>query len=199
MSMRGPWAMLALMSAIAFAVSCGDDDTCRPQPSPPYSVSGHVRDVGGHGISAVRVNQGCDITGGTDTDTSGYWVVSDISADSCTFTPEMDGCTFTPSSWTVSGNAQNVDFTALCGPPYSVSGYVRDAEGHGIPGVRVMKGCDQEGWTETDADGYWIVNGISSEVCTFTPQKLNWAFSPASQVVARSARKVNFTGTVTVP
>jgi hypothetical protein len=73
---------------------------------------------------------------------------------------------------------------------------VRDVEGHGIHGVRVMKECDQGGWTETDANGYWVVAGISSEVCQFTPQKENLAFTPESRIVARSARGVNFTGTL---
>jgi hypothetical protein len=199
MSMRWGWAVLASVSAAALVVSCGDDDTCPALPGPPYSVSGHVHDYAGHGVSSVRINQGCNIAGGVDTDTSGYWIISNISADSCTFTPEKDGCTFFPCSWTVSGNAQNVDFTGSCGPPYMVSGYARDGEGHGILGVRVVKGCDQGGWTETDANGYWVVAGISSESCEFTPAKENWVFTPASRVVARSARGVNFTGTFVAP
>jgi hypothetical protein len=194
MNMRWGWLVLVSVSAAALVLSCGDDDTCPVQPCPPYSVSGYVRDEAGHGMSGVRITQGCDTAGGVDTDTSGHWIVGDISADSCTFTPEKDGCMFFPSCWTVSGNAQNVNFTANCGPPYTVSGYVRDAEGNGISGVRVMKQCDQGGWTETGANGYWVIAGISSEVCQFTPQKENWEFTPENRTVARSARGVNFTG-----
>jgi hypothetical protein len=199
MSARWVWIALATMSAIALVTSCGDEETCQPVPGPPYLVSGHVRDEAGQGLDGVHISQGCDIAGGVDTDTSGYWVISDISTDSCTFTPEKEGCTFFPSTWTVSGNAANVDFTGVCGPPYTVSGYVRDGEGHGIPGVRVSKGCDQGGWTETDATGHWVVAGISSEVCEFTPGKDNWVFTPASRILAGSARGVNFTGTFGSP
>ena len=199
MSARWVWIALATITVVALVTSCGDDEACQPVPGPPYSVSGHVRDEAGRGLDRVHVIQGCDIAGGVDTDTGGYWVISDIATDSCTFTPQKEGCTFLPSTWTVSGSAANVDFTGVCGPPYRVSGYVWDGEGHGIPGVRVIKGCDQGGWTETDATGYWVIGGISSEVCEFTPAKANWVFIPASRIVGGSARGVNFAGTFEGP
>ncbi|HVP57319.1 MAG TPA: carboxypeptidase-like regulatory domain-containing protein [bacterium] len=194
MSTLGPRVMVALIVAAVLVVSCEDHTKCLTQPSPPYSVSGHVRDGEGKGIDGVRINQGCDIAGGADTDTSGYWIISNISADSCTFTPEKEGCTFSPGSWTVSGNAQNVNFTGSCGPPYSVSGYVRDAENHGIAGVHVTKGCDVGGWHETDANGYWEIRNISDAECVFTPEKVGCTFTPTYRTIAGNARNVNFTG-----
>jgi hypothetical protein len=193
----GSRVVLALIAAAVLVVSCEDHNKCPIQPCPPYSVSGHVRDGEGNGIGGVRINEGCDIAGGADTDTSGYWLISNISADSCTFTPEKEGCTFSPGSWTVSGNGENVNFMGSCGPPYSVSGYVRDAENHGIRGVRVTKGCDDGGWQETDANGYWEIRNISNEVCVFTPGKAGCTFTPTYRSVAGSARNVNFTGSCT--
>jgi len=84
-------------------------------------------------------------------------------------------------------------FGVDCGPPYTVSGYVRDAQGDGIPGVQVHKGCDGGSYTTTDLNGYWEIGAIAEETCTFTPASSGCVFSPPNQIVSGCAEDVDFT------
>lgn len=79
-----------------------------------HSVSGYVRDASGVGVAGVQVNKGCDVGGYTTTDANGYWVVNNISAATCTFTPSKSGCTFSPPSRTITGGTNNADFVSTC-------------------------------------------------------------------------------------
>lgn len=78
---------------------------------PWSSVSGHVRDRFGNGIWDVTVAKGCDAGGSATTDANGYWVINEIVADECVFTPAGEHLSFNPPSQTIAGSEQDVDFT----------------------------------------------------------------------------------------
>ena len=161
-----------------------------------FTISGHVYDDGGVGISGVVMS---GLPGNPRTDRAGYYTAMVDCGWSGTVTPSKACHTFSPVSRSytnVTSDQANQDYTGYL-QTYTISGYVYDDGGVGIPGV-VMSGLP--GNPSTNRSGYYIATvdcGWSGTVvpddseCTFVP-----AFRTYSDVQADYMEQ-NYTCTVT--
>ena len=74
---------------------------------------------------------------------------------------------------------------------YSVSGYVTNASGNGIPGV-LISFSDGLPSVKTNSQGYWSQSGLIGSV-VITPSLNGYTFNPANQTVTQSNNNVDFT------
>ncbi len=159
---------------------------------PTYSISGYVRDANDQGIAGVVVT--VSGRGTATTNSSGYYVKTNVPSGSYTVTPNKAGCQFTPSSKsvTISSSGVGANFTAKCSSSgYSVSGYVRDIDGQGIGGIKVQIGT--QGTATTNSGGYYVKTGVLADTHTVTPSGTDCTFEPTSRSVTVSG------GNATVP
>ncbi|MCK4372493.1 MAG: hypothetical protein KAW61_05070, partial [candidate division Zixibacteria bacterium] len=161
-----------------------------------YSISGQVNDDGGVGIPDVVMT---GLPGNPSTDSTGHYAGTVNCGWSGRVTPSKACYTFSPVSRSytnVTSDQANQDYTGYL-QTFTISGYVRDDGGVGIPGV-VMSGLP--GNPSTNRSGYYIATvdcGWSGTVvpddseCTFVP-----AFRTYSDVQADYMEQ-NYTCTVT--
>jgi hypothetical protein len=76
----------------------------------------------------------------------------------------------------------NPPLKAKLGEKVDINGYVRDAMGNPVPGVKITKVGGDGGWTFTDETGYYLVgNNIPDLDYCLVPSKLGCTFDPASR------------------
>ncbi|WP_051962925.1 PQQ-binding-like beta-propeller repeat protein [Mesoaciditoga lauensis] len=81
-------------------------------------------------------------------------------------------------------------------PTYTVSGYVKDAEGNPIPNIRIQS--EWNGETQTDSDGHWTLELEQDVSNLIYPSESGWQFTPSEITVNSTESDVDFIGTYTV-
>ncbi len=182
----------------------GQDFTGLFSGTPTYSLSGRVT-AGGSPLPNVTITGSGGCSGSTTTAGNGDYTLLGISNGSvCKVTPSMTSYTFAPASRTVTINGANVtgqDFAGtISTATYSISGTVKTRSsvmpgnpipGVPIPGVTITGSGGCSGTTTTDGSGNYTLLGISNgSVCTVTPSKTDYAFTPVSRIVTINGANV---------
>ncbi len=89
-----------------------------------------------------------------------------------------------------------VSVTFAVNSMYSVSGYVKYANGIGISGVTIYFSNGAQ-FVTTNSEGYWSQSGLSGNVIII-PSMKGYTFSPSSINVSNSASNINFTASYNV-
>ena len=158
------------------------------------TISGYVRDAQSQPISGVSMY---GLPGDPSTNASGFYTASVSYGWSGTVTPSNTGYTFSPSSRTYSGitsDQSDQDYTGTL-ELQSISGYVRDDQSNGIPGVS-MNGLP--GVPVTNSDGYYYDSVSYGWSGTVTPTEPGYTFVPPSRVysnVINNQSNQDYTGT----
>ncbi|GEM_PF-3714485 len=151
---------------------------------PEYKISGTVKDDNDNPVPNVTITLSGDGTGTTQTDGSGYYEFTDLSAGTYTVTPEKAGYVFTPSSQDVTLTQdepqKEVNFT---GRQYKISGHIKDSSDNPIPDVQINLTGEVTAQTLTNSDGYYEFTGLSEGDYTVTPSKSGYTFTPESASV----------------
>lgn len=100
--------------------------------------------------------------------------------------------------WGTSKVGNGTTYAVYNGPTatYSISGYVRNAQGLGVANAWVNFNGGRTVWT--NSTGYFIQTGFSNGSYTIWPGATNYTISPTKQTIVingASAANVNFTGT----
>jgi len=148
-----------------------------------YSISGYVKDVSSSPLGGITVNlSGSDSAAGT-TDPAGYYSFVNITSGAYSVTPGTGAWFFSPPVISIpqlNSSQSNRDFTAYRAT-FSVSGYVRDSSGTAVPEVAMVLSGDNAATVVTDANGYYILQNISSGTYTVSPSKADYTFNPVSR------------------
>ncbi|MFL6211488.1 MAG: carboxypeptidase regulatory-like domain-containing protein [Pyrinomonadaceae bacterium] len=147
-----------------------------------FTISGQVtKDAAGFGGVTVMLS-GSTVSTAT-TDDSGSYSFTDLEeSGNYTVTPAQANYTFTPSSLSFNSLSANqtANFTGALNT-YTVSGRVRDAQGHGVAGVLIHLSGGLTGDTTTDTNGNYAFAGVShGGNYVIILSKSGFAFSPAS-------------------
>lgn len=169
-------AMAMLMGAgfanPAYALTC---------PTDYVEMSGKITTGSGTGIEGVELD---GLDGNPETDANGYYETCIPEGWSGTVTPILFGYDFSPksntyrdipnSSMTVA-DLKNQNYSD--GKTYTISGYVRDKDGKGLPKVTLV-GLG----VMTDSNGFYTANVLSGWSKTVTPNLssggLSYNFAP---------------------
>jgi hypothetical protein len=160
-----------------------------------YSITGHVRNVGGAPIMGVAMN---GLPALTITDQNGFYSCGVSSGWSGTVTPSKSGYSFSPTSLAYSNvsSDQTADYLgSQTQQMFTISGYVRSSAGSPIGGV-VFGGLPSS--ISTDESGFYSSTVIMGWTGTSTPAKGGYTFSPTSILysnVTSNQTSQNFTGT----
>ncbi len=163
-----------------------------------YNISGFVRDASNVGISGVTVSFGAAGPAVT-TDNTGFFVQDGFANGDYTVSASLDGYNITPTSQTATVNGadvSNVNFTGTR-PTYTISGFVRDANGAAISGVTMSFGADRPA-VATDNNGFYSQSGFPNGHPVVTPSKTGFTFDPPSRrltMASANLENVDFTGT----
>jgi hypothetical protein len=142
------------------------------------TISGYVRAYEGSGISQVTVS--ADNGGGSDTtDPAGYYSLIVPYGWSGRVTPARGGYMFDPAYRDYTNVTKDrADRNYTRARTHTISGYVRAADGSGIPAV-TLSADNGGGSGATDSIGYYrltVLRGWSGRV---TPSKSGHSFEPA--------------------
>ena len=146
------------------------------------TITGTIRDADGNPVAAVTVRVVTSSPASTDsvvTNNDGVYTATVPGSWSGTVTPTDVNFVFDPPSRAYSAVATDQlaqDYTALQGI-ISIAGYVRTADGVGIPDV-VMTGLPAN--VSTDAQGRYQSFVLRGWTGTVTPTKTNYTFQPPS-------------------
>ncbi len=167
-----------------------------------HTISGYVRDGSGAGISAVPVFVTASDSGSqwfTLTDIDGHYTQAGLANGDYEVRPERMGYTFDPAIRTVTvngGDETEINFTGNQEATYySISGYVRNADGSGIENALVS--FESALPVLTDENGYYFQSGFAPGVHAVTPLHLAYIFDPLAQpvtIIGSDATDINFTG-----
>jgi hypothetical protein len=114
------------------------------------------------------------------TDVYGSYMLAVPKNRSVTVTPLKQGFTFVPSESTYIDIAESKSQNYIAaGPPVTISGYIRTADGTAISGATVTPTGGSA--VTTGSDGYYQLSLPSGWSGTVTPGKSGYIFSPASQ------------------
>lgn len=168
-----------------------------------YNISGYVViQTNYQGLSGVTIT--LNNNGGTVvTNSAGYYSI-DVPIDwSGTLTPSLDGYSFTPQNKnyiSLTGDQTDQNFSAFPADPI-ISGYIKDENNIGIPGVTVSF-SNAGGDVLADANGYYSQEVTSGWTGVSIPSKIGYNFSPvqlAYSSVITSQLNQNFTGSIVHP
>jgi len=168
-----------------------------------YTISGYVRDAQNSGISGVTVTLSGAASAEVVTGADGSYSFSGLTVGDYQVTPSRTGWAFSPPSRSYSplaANQTNQNFTGSTGGGvfYSISGYVRDLTGMGVPDVTMSLTGAASATVQTTASGFYEFTGLASGNYTLVPSRAGYSFSPpARSYTPLSADLVgqDFTGT----
>ena len=136
-----------------------------------YTLTGTIN-AGGAPLEGVLVSDG---TRRTFTTSSGTYALTDVPAGSYTLSASLFDYAFTrgfADPLTVSAAATGLDFTAVPGGPYAVSGKVTSI-GSGVAGVTVSDGTRT---ATTDSSGNYVLTGVPNGRYNMQAVKAGWDF-----------------------
>ena len=144
-----------------------------------YTLGGTVKTAAGVPVSGVTVSTG---TANATTDAAGAFTLAGLPAGAYTLTPTKAEYSFAPlsRSLTVGPSQTTISFTGQQAT-YYVDGTLKTAAGKALVGVSVTVGSTA---TTTNADGYYIVAGLTAGSYTVTPTSSSQTFTPASANVS---------------
>ncbi len=173
-----------------------------------YTARGQVTDGNGNGISNVTlqlVSSNNLVMRTVFSDASGNYSFVNLPAGATyKVTFSKTGYSFNFSSLTITNLSANRLLSLITGTtrPYTISGQVRDANGNGASGVRVVLsrvgGTGPQFSITTDASGtYYYTNVAGEGTYTITPAKDGFNFNPSSQTFSNvyANQTANFTAT----
>ena len=154
------------------------------------SISGQIRTPDGIGIPGVNLEGFPTLPVEPVTDENGFYVASGtvLNGWSGTVTPQKDGYAFDPTDRTyIDLSAYEIDQDyvgySVASGTVTISGYVEDSSGVGIPGVTFDGFPTLPFEPITDDSGFYIASGtvLSGWSGTVTPQKESYNFEPVSR------------------
>ncbi|MEA3400635.1 MAG: carboxypeptidase regulatory-like domain-containing protein [Armatimonadota bacterium] len=142
-----------------------DEWSFTTEPQPTYEVRGTITDADGDPLPGVEVTADGTTVG---TDGNGMYRIQGLVAGTYTVTPSLPEYDFEPASQevTLGPTAKNIDFVGTL-RTYTISGRVAD-DGEGIENVVIS--ADGVSAT-TDADGYYTIEDVPSDVYTLAPSR----------------------------
>jgi len=133
--------------------------------------------------AAATITDGVRTATATGGMPSWYWNMNGVANGTYNVVATLPGFTLTPAFTnpvTVSGGfVSNLNFTAVAGTSYQVSGTVRSGTVP-LPGVNVSDGTRS---SITDSLGRYVLTGVAPGAYTLTPSHASYAFMPATRAV----------------
>jgi hypothetical protein len=165
-----------------------------------FSISGLVKDSNGTPLVGVTMTLGGAQSATTQTDASGSFTFSDLSAvGNYTVTPSKLNYVFSPFRLTftnLEGN-KTANFTGQL--VYSISGQVLDPAGRGVSGISltITNGFGSGSTTTNSTGNYSFVNLPAGDNYTVTPENADYIFAPTTQSFNNLSgnQTANFTAT----
>jgi len=170
--------------------------------TPPYSVSGRVVDESGQGVGGVTVSFWVRSGSGSrppplTTDETGRWSQTGFSMGTDYGVGfKRDGWVFSPSWMSFDGPPGEIQ--VIGAGPYSVSGKVTDADGNGLPGIKIVFSPRGGARTSPPAvttaeDGAWSQSGFARGATYWAiPSARGTGFSPAYREFSGPATGLHF-------
>lgn len=160
--------------------------------SASYNISGVVSGDIKAGVSVSLI--GSTVPAVTS-DANGNFSFSSLVNGDYTVAPSLNGYTFSPSSMPIVVAGTNVTgknfvATANATPSYSLSGTIT---GGVKQKVLITLSGGGSATATTDANGYYILNGLKAASYVVTPSKLGYTFSPVPPTVVISNSNISGT------
>jgi hypothetical protein len=153
----------------------------------PFRISGIVRNQAGTPVQGVTVDLTGDATATATTNATGRYTFTQLANGDYTVTPSQAGSAFTPIRRLVTIDGANVTGQNFRVSPvaagFTISGFVKNAAGVGLPGVTIDLIGTATGSTTTNANGRYAFTGMADGTYTVTPTLTGSTFTPASRTV----------------
>src|SRR6185295_11420417 len=172
--------------------------------TPTYSIFGSITNNSGAGIRGATVTLSGSSAASITTDCDGFYFFDDlVQGGNYTITPSLGSATFTPpnrSYTNLQASQASQNFTTQSVPFFTVSGFVRLANGNSVSGVNIATGsqaqCFFQQPPQTNSDGFYSVILQGGASYTFTAIKPGLTFTPQSPTInLGSNQTLNFTAT----